>query len=144
MGFDLVHITAALEQTGFAIRPALLLLLNGLNKQRTKTDRRQSERFRRHVRKTIATLQEKELIGDSVFSQYTQRVSDSFGLAVVVWDLGQYAGATSGACFWLSLAAGLAQCDEDVLGQTRLEHYSNSYAHKVLPTAWQQACSVQY
>ena len=32
-------------------------------------------------------------------------------------DLGQYAGATSGACFWLGLAAGLAECNEDVLGQ---------------------------
>ena len=117
MGFDLVHITAALEQTGFAFRPALLLLLNGLDEQRTKTDRQQSERFRRHGRKTVATLQEKGPIGDSVFSQYTQRVSDSFGLALVVLDLGQYAGATSGACFWLSLAAGLVQCDEDVLGQ---------------------------
>ena len=58
MGFDLVHITAALEQTGFAVRPALLLLLNGMDEQRTTTDRRQSERFRRHVRITVATLRD--------------------------------------------------------------------------------------
>ena len=32
-------------------------------------------------------------------------------------DLGQYAGHTSGACFWLSLAAGLAECDADVIAQ---------------------------
>ena len=32
-------------------------------------------------------------------------------------DLGQHAGNTSGACFWLCLAAGLAECNEDVLGQ---------------------------
>ena len=32
-----------------------------------------------------------------------------------MFDLGQYAGKTSGAWFWLCLAAGLAECNEDVL-----------------------------
>ena len=32
-------------------------------------------------------------------------------------DYGQYAGNTTGACFWLCLAAGLAECKMDVLGQ---------------------------
>ena len=42
---------------------------------------------------------------------------ESFGISASVWDLGQYAGDTSAACFWLGLAAGLARCNEDVLGQ---------------------------
>ena len=118
MGFDSADITTALERTDFAFGSALLLLLNGLDEQRRKTDTaRQTERFRRHVRKKVVTLAAKTLVGDSVFSQYTQRMSNSFQLAVMVWDLGEYAGTTSGACFWLSLAAGLAQCNGDVLGQ---------------------------
>ena len=42
---------------------------------------------------------------------------ESFGISVSVWDYGQYAGATSAACFWLCLAAGLAAINADVLGQ---------------------------
>ena len=34
-----------------------------------------------------------------------------------ILDYGQYAGNTSGACFWLCLAAGLAAVDGDALGQ---------------------------
>jgi hypothetical protein len=118
MGFDSADITTALERTHFAFGSALLLLLNGLDEQRRKTDTaRQTARFRRHVQKKVFTLSAQTLVGDSVFSQYTQRMSNSFQLAVMVWDLGEYAGTTSGACFWLSLAAGLAQCNGDVLGQ---------------------------
>lgn len=42
---------------------------------------------------------------------------ESFGISVSVLDYGQYAGDTSGACFWLCLAAGLAAINADVLGQ---------------------------
>ena len=42
---------------------------------------------------------------------------ESFEISAAVFDLGQYAGQTSGACCWLCLAAGLAECNEDVLGQ---------------------------
>ena len=118
MGFSSVDITTALERSGFAFGPALLLLLNGLGQQRTKTGGQQSERFRRHVRKkTFAPKEEEALSGHPVFSQYTQRMFEYFGISASVWDLGQYAGDTSAACFWLSLAAGLARCNEDVLGQ---------------------------
>ena len=41
----------------------------------------------------------------------------SIGISVSVLDYGQYAGDTSGACFWLCLAAGLAAINADVLGQ---------------------------
>ena len=44
-------------------------------------------------------------------------MSESFGTSVSVLDYGQYAGKTSGACFWLCLAAGLAAINADVLGQ---------------------------
>ena len=57
MGFSSVDITAALERSDFAFGPALLLLLNGLDQHRTKTDRQQNERFRRHVRKKSVRAQ---------------------------------------------------------------------------------------
>ena len=69
------------------------------------------------AKKTFPPKEEEALSGDPVFSQYTQRMFESFGISVSVWDLGQYAGDTSAACFWLGLAAGLARCNEDVLGQ---------------------------
>ena len=86
MGFDLGQLTAVLERTDFAVGPALTLLLNGLDEQRTRTDRQQSERFRRHGRQTIATARGDALVGDAAFSQYTQRASDVLGLVVSVWD----------------------------------------------------------
>ena len=46
MGFKEVDITRALEQTSFQFGRALLLLLNGLDAQRTKYDT--FVRFRRH------------------------------------------------------------------------------------------------
>ena len=118
MGFSSVDITAALERTDFAFGPALLLLLNGLDTHRHLTDNKQSERFcRQGVKYVFSIKNETELIGSSVFSQYKQRMFESFELSAAVFDLGQYAGNTSGACFWFCLAAGLAECNEDVLGQ---------------------------
>ena len=35
-----------------------------------------------------------------------------------VLDIGQYAGQTYGACFWLCLAAGFAECSAHVVAQT--------------------------
>ncbi len=50
MGFKEEDITRALEKSGFVFGRALLLLLNGLDAQRTKYD--SMERFRRHGMKT--------------------------------------------------------------------------------------------
>ena len=110
MGFSSVDITAALERENFAFGQALIQLLNGLDEHRTKTDNKHINRFRRQGLKcAFIPKDEKALIGSSVFSQYEQRMFESFRLSVDVLDLGQYARRTSGACFWLGLAAGLAE-----------------------------------
>jgi len=76
MGFSLVDITMALERSDFQFREALLLLLNGLDQHRTKFDRDQSDRFRRHtVKKTLTPKNEAALFGRSVSSQYEQRMT---------------------------------------------------------------------
>ena len=58
-----------------------------------------------------------QLARGEVVAQYMKRAQEAYDFAVTVWDLGQYAGRTSGACFWLSLAAGLAEISGDVLAQ---------------------------
>ena len=53
---------------------------------------------------------------------------ESFGFSVDVWGLGQCAGATSDACFWLGLAAGFSECTGDVLGQALpAEHQARTF-----------------
>ena len=77
---------------------------------------KQVERFRRHVRgKALKPEYEEALIGNSVFSKYKQRMLETFGIPIVVWGVGQYTGAAVGACVWLSVVAGLAACNEDVM-----------------------------
>ena len=74
-------------------------------------------RFRRHGLKKVKSVECTELAAVSVMEQYKRRAHDVCHISVSVLDLGQFAGRTSGACFWLCLAAGLAQCDADVLAQ---------------------------
>ena len=92
---------------------ALLLLLNGLDTQRTKYDTQ--ERFRRHQMKQVKGIDLAMLGRDEVVAQYMNRAKEAYGFSVKVWDFDQYAGETTGACFWLSLAAGLAEISTDVL-----------------------------
>ena len=115
MGFKEGDITRALEKSDFNFERALLLLLNGIDEQRTKYDSRQ--RFRRHSLRNVKAIDSARLGQSSVLEQYKRRARDEFGLEATVWDFGQYAGKTSGACFWLSLTAGLAECNRDVLAQ---------------------------
>ena len=112
MGFAEADITRALEETDFAFGRALLLLLNGLDKQRAKYDT--LERFRRHGSKTVRALGLAGSHREEAQTQYSQRARDEFHFDPVVLDLGQFAGRTAGACFWLCLAAGLAECGPDV------------------------------
>lgn len=92
MGFSSADITAALRRSDFAFGQALLLLPNGLDEHRTNIDRQQSERFRCHVlQKVLTPKDEGALIGSSVFSQYKQRMFESFKCFVAAWDLGHYA-----------------------------------------------------
>ena len=127
MGFKEVDITRALEQTSFQFGQALVLLLNGLDAQRTKYDT--LERFRRHGTKTVRALDCDVLGEDEVLTQYSQRARDEFQFDARVWDLGQFAGRTSGACFWLCLAAGLAERGPNVLAQALP---GNSPAHRAV------------
>ena len=115
MGFPVADITTALEHTSFCFSDALLLLLNGLDEQRTKYDAR--SRFRRHGLRVVKRIDCKALGAESVVAQYTQRAQEHCGVKMRVLDLGQYAGQTSAACLWLSLAAGLASSSGDVLAQ---------------------------
>ena len=115
MGFGVDDITRALEQESFSFGRALLFLLTGLDERRTKFDTQ--ERFRRHVLKNVKSVDSERLAGSAVFEQYRQRARDDCGIEVSVRDLGQYAGQTSGACFWLSIAASFAEADTDVLAQ---------------------------
>ena len=107
MGFEEVDITRAPEQTSFHFGRALLLLLNGLDAQRSKVDT--LERFRRHAAKTVRGADCSKLGGDDVLTQYSQRAQSELNFDPRLWDLGQVAGRTTGACFWLCLAAGLAE-----------------------------------
>ena len=115
MGFAVGDITTALEQASFSFPQALLLLLNGLDEQRTKYDAQ--DRFRRHALKTVKGIDCTTLAGGPVVAQYMQRAQEVCHVGVTVLELGQYAGHTTAACFWLRLAAGLASCSGDVLAQ---------------------------
>ena len=116
MGFHVGDINTALEHTEFAFGKALLLLLNGLDAQRTKYDTK--ERFRRHGLKTVKGMPRVTEQGKKQAEiQYIERAQEICHLAVTVLDFGQYAGRTAGACFWLCLAAGVAECNGDVLAQ---------------------------
>jgi len=59
----------------------------------------------------------RQLGSDEVTTQYSQRARCELNFEPLVLDLGQYAGRTTGACFWLCLAAGLAECAPHVLAQ---------------------------
>ena len=52
-----------------------------------------------------------------MLAHYKQRAHDHYQISVAVWDFGQYAGRTSGACFWLCLAAGLAESSGEGLAE---------------------------
>ena len=115
MGFKEVDITRALEQSQFNFGHALLLLLNGLDANRSRYDNR--ERFRRHTLIYVRVPDCDKLGSDDVKTQYSQRAQNEFHFSPLVWDFGQFAGRTSGACFWLCVAAGLAECAPLVLAQ---------------------------
>ena len=106
LGFDIATVTQALESTSFSFAKAIVLLLNGNDDVCNKY--RGAKTFRRHtVRKTLALNLEK-VADDGIREHYRSRASTYFQCEVNVFDFGMYAGETVNACFWLSLAAGLA------------------------------------
>ena len=53
-----------------------------------------------------------KVAGPSVRQEYLERANTEFGhLRFRIIDLGQHACSTTGACFWLCLAAGLKNCN---------------------------------
>ena len=95
-----------LESVDFSFSQALQILLNGNN------DARDLHRFRRHTcKKRVIRLNTEKVACVSVRQDYEQRATDDLLLGLQAVDLGEHAASTTGACFWLCLAAGLSQCD---------------------------------
>eukprot|EP00969_Alexandrium_andersonii_P264123 11674072-Alexandrium_andersonii.AAC.1 len=70
-------------------------------------------RFRRHLRQSVKFIDcQKSASLPVQEQQHTQRSQDHYELSMKVCVFGQDAGRTSAACFWLCLAAGLAECSE--------------------------------
>ena len=84
---------------------ALSLLLYGQDSARAKYMAR--DRFRRHRRTQIPRL-DPSLASEEVASQYQERASQELEFNMRIVDFGQHAAQTTGACFWLCLAAGLS------------------------------------
>ena len=116
LGFDKKATTIALENSGSSFPCALRALLlgndfDGANQVGTK-------QFRRHTTKKVYSINPETLFSDPVRAQYEKRSKHDLQLSVKVVDLGQYAGDTTAACFWLSLAAGLAHAHWEAPLQT--------------------------
>ena len=62
-------------------------------------------------------MQQQTLASDPVRAAYEERARVDLEMPARAVDLGQYAGDTTAACVWLSLAAGLAHAGWQVPGQ---------------------------
>ena len=105
LGYSLEASTRALEVCDLSFVRALQFLLYGSDLSRAKY--LSNARFKRHTRQRVGPLQNSLSI-DSVRTQYQERARAELHVNVAVVDFGQYAGRTTGACFWLCLAAGLS------------------------------------
>ena len=65
----------------------------------------------------MKSINSQKLATSSVFAQYKQRAQEQYHINVTVLDFGQLAGKTTNACFWLCLAAGLAESSGENLAQ---------------------------
>ena len=91
----------------------LLLLGNDIG----KTNHLGLKYFRRHTTNLVYGISQEIVASDPVRDAYTERLRRDLNLEVRAVDLGQFAGGTTAACFWLSLAAGLAHVQWEVPGQ---------------------------
>ncbi len=104
LGFDSQLVAKTLEQVDWSFPLALSTLLNGNDHART------SYRFRRHtMQRKVLQMNLEKVSGSAVRSEYVQRAREHFHRDFHVVDLGQHAASTTGACFWLCLAAGLSK-----------------------------------
>jgi hypothetical protein len=107
LGYDEHTTTRALEDCNFLFTEALTLLLFGGDKARVAYAG--TKQFRRHTTSRVYSASEAKLASSAVCEAYEARVQQEFGFKVRAVDLGQYAGRTTAACFWLSLAAALSR-----------------------------------
>ncbi len=73
--------------------------------------------FRRHTTNRVYGIPEQTQASDPVRAADEDRARQDLDMRVRAVDLGQYAGGTTVACFWLSLAGGLAHIRWEVPGQ---------------------------
>ena len=120
LGFSETAVTRALELADFSFAKALQLLLYGNDVVKWKSVDA-PKRFRRHLRSKIP--RPTGLSSQRIWDQYKARAAEDLDLKVEVFDFNEQAGETTGACFWLSLAAGLVSlkpADRDRLSPTAL------------------------
>ena len=102
LGFPFAKVTDVLERCGFDFPLTLKSLVYG-----DREERKLSQHFKRHTSTQtmpaicVSTTERK--------AQYTARASRDLQTQVRPLDLGQYAGDTTNACFWLCLAAELTR-----------------------------------
>ena len=111
LGFSVTAVTRALELAEFSFSKALQLLLYGNDLTKWKSVDA-DKRFRRHLRSKIH--RPKGLSSQSVWDQYKTRALQDLSLQVEIFDFNECAGDTTGACFWLCLAAGLTDLKDDI------------------------------
>ena len=98
--------TIVLESVDFSFSLALQILLNGNN------GARDLHRFRRHTcKKRVVRLSLEKVATVLVRQDYEQTARDDLLVDSPAVHLGEHAASTTGACFWLCLAAGLSQCN---------------------------------
>ena len=119
LGFSVTAVTRALELAEFSFSKALQLLLYGNDLTKWKSVDA-DKRFSRHLRSRIH--RPKGLSSQSVWDQYKTRALQDLSLQVEICDFNECAGDTTGACFWLCLAAGLTELKDDIrrLSETAL------------------------
>ena len=110
LGFSENVVLAMMREFDSSGPDALRALLLGRDLERAR--HASGSCFMRHGSlKTVISSGIARLCDMSVRNQYEARVREDLGRRATVVDLGQYAAGTSGACFWLCLAAGLSRCD---------------------------------
>ena len=115
LGFDETTCTQALDMCGCSVSGALRLPL--LGNDLGKANQAGATHFRRHTTNRVYGIPEQALAEDPVRAAYEERARQELVVQTRAIDLGQYAGATTEACFWLDLAAGLAHDRWAVPGQ---------------------------
>ena len=135
LGFRSSDATRAVEQSESDWH-AMRLILNGMDEKRARYD--YCARFKRQVAKGVATVNLDLLAGQFTLQQYEERAREECQREFKAYDLGHLAGKTSGACFWLCLAAGLQECAPAILIRL-LSH--NDAVSELLENGWRSFIS---